>query len=210
MKVIRNLAPAGKRVLALGTFDGLHRGHQALLEAGKRYAQEHGVLLRACSFDRHPLEVLRPGLAPEQLTTAEEKEKWMAQYGVDELQLLNFTREMADMEPEAFLQMLRESVDLQAVVAGWNYTFGRGGKGNADLLRRDGKSYGYDVLIVPPVKTENGEVISSTLIRERLQEGRAAEAEALLGHPYRTGGNNGMDGQKSDIPQPCDAEREMI
>ena len=187
MKVIRNLEPGGERVLALGTFDGVHRGHQALLETGKKYAQKHGILLRVCSFDRHPLEVLRPEIAPEQLTTTEEKEKLMALYGADELQLLHFTREMADMEPEAFLQMLRDSVSLRAVVAGWNYTFGKGGKGNTKMLCQDGETNGYDVLIVPPVKTPAGEVISSTLIRERLQEGRLTEAETLLGHPYGFG-----------------------
>ena len=188
MKVIRNQTPAGERVLALGTFDGVHRGHQALLEAGKRYAREHSVLLRACSFDRHPLEVLRPEIAPKLLTTTTEKIRLMAQYGADELQLLEFTRETADMEPEDFLRMLRETVCLRAVVAGWNYTFGKGGKGDAEQLRQDGEQNGYKVLIVPPVRTENGEAISSTLIRGLLQEGRMEEATALLGHPYELRG----------------------
>jgi riboflavin kinase/FMN adenylyltransferase len=182
MRVFMDQGPGGARVLALGTFDGVHRGHQALLQAGKKYAREHGILLRACSFDRHPLEVLCPGKAPEQLTTAAEKERLMAAYGVDELQLLHFTREMADMAPEDFLKMLRESVDLKAVVAGWNYTFGRGGRGNAETLKQDGAKRGYDVIIVPPVKTEEGEVISSTLIRETMKQGRISDAEKLLGH----------------------------
>jgi riboflavin kinase/FMN adenylyltransferase len=182
MRVILDQGPGGARVLALGTFDGVHLGHQALLKAGKNYAREHGILLRVCSFDRHPLEVLRPEIAPAQLTTAAEKERLMASFGVDELQLLHFTREMADMPPEDFLKMLQESVDLKAVVAGWNYTFGKGGKGNADMLRQDGAKRGYDVIIVPPVKTETGEVVSSTLIRENLKQGHTAEAEKLMGH----------------------------
>ncbi len=183
MRVILDQGPGGARVLALGTFDGVHLGHQALLKAGKEYARTHGIQLRVCSFDRHPLEVLRPEMAPAQLTTAAEKERLMASFGVDELQLLHFTREMADMPPEDFLKMLRESVDLKAVVAGWNYTFGKGGKGNADMLRQDGAKRGYDVIIVPPVKTAEGEVISSTLIRENLKQGHTAEAEKLTGHP---------------------------
>lgn len=183
MRVIRNMEPGGERVLALGTFDGVHRGHQALLKAGKAYAQEHGILLRACSFDRHPLEVLRPEKAPRQLTTLPEKIRLMARYGADELQLLHFTREMADMEPEAFLRMLREAVTLRAVTAGWNYTFGKGGRGDTEMLRQDGAAHGYDVLIVPPLMTGRGEVISSTLIREKLQAGKIREAEELLGHP---------------------------
>ena len=188
MKVIWNREPEGERVLALGTFDGVHRGHQALLEEGKRYAQEHEILLRAYSFDRHPLEMLRPESAPKLLTTLPEKAALMKKYGADELQLLRFTREMAEMEPMDFLCMLREQVKLRAVVAGWNYTFGRGGTGNAALLRLDGNKYGYDVIIVPPVMTDDGEPISSTLIRRHLQEGHMEEAEALMGHPYELRG----------------------
>lgn len=188
MRVIMDQGPAGERVLALGTFDGVHRGHQALLNAGSKYALEHGILLRACSFDRHPLEVLKPEIAPKLITTEAEKEELMAAYGVDELQLLTFTREMADMEPEAFLQMMRETVKVRAVVAGWNYSFGRGGKGDAELLKKDGKAHGYDVMIIPPVMTEKGEAISSTLVRERLREGRIEEAGQLMGHPYELRG----------------------
>ena len=188
MRVIWDRVTGEERVLALGTFDGVHKGHQALLKAGKQYAREHGIRLRACSFDRHPLEVLRPEIAPKLLTTLPEKAALMARYGADELQLLRFTREMADLESEDFLKMLRETVSLRAVVAGWNYTFGKGGKGDADLLRRDGAQHGYDVIIVPPVMTEDGETISSTLIRSRLQEGRMEEAEILMGHPYELRG----------------------
>ena len=188
MTVIRGQEPAGERVLALGTFDGVHRGHQALLNAGKRYALTHGILLRACSFDRHPLEVLKPEAAPKLITTEAEKEELMAQYGADELQLLEFTRETADIPPEAFLQMLRGTVRLKAVVAGWNYTFGRGGKGSAELLEKDGREYGYDVMIIPPVMTDGGEAVSSTLVRRQLQEGQIEEAGKLMGHPYEMRG----------------------
>ena len=188
MKVIWDREPGGERVLALGTFDGVHRGHQALLEEGKRYARERGILLRACSFDRHPLEVLRPEIAPKLLTTLPEKTALMQKYGADELQFLRFTRAMAEMEPMEFLHMLRKTVTLRAVVAGWNYTFGKGGTGNAALLRLDGSRHGYDVIIVPPVMTDNKEAISSTLIRGKLQEGHTEEAEALMGHPYELRG----------------------
>ena len=119
-----------ERVLALGTFDGVHRGHRALLETGLAYARRHGLLLRVCTFDRHPLEVLCPEKAPRVLTPLAEKIRLMEEAGADELQLIPFTRETADMGPEAFLAKLREMVILRAVVAGWNYTFGREGRGN--------------------------------------------------------------------------------
>ena len=184
MRVIRKQEPGGERVLALGTFDGVHRGHQKLLETGKAYATGHGIPLRACSFDRHPLEVLCPEKAPKLLTTLAEKTELMQQCQVDELLLMPFTRETADREPEDFLQQLRDSVILRAVVAGWNYTFGKGGRGNAEMLREDGRKHGYRVLIVPPVKDGTGEIISSSLVRSRLQEGKIEDAEKLLGHHY--------------------------
>lgn len=182
MRVIWNRETGGERVLALGTFDGVHRGHQALLFAGKEYAREHGILLRVCSFDRHPLAVLCPEKAPKQLTGLREKMIWMQKYGVDELQVMRFTRETADMAPEEFLRRLRERVQVRAVAVGWNYTFGKGGKGDAEMLRQDGKRHGYEVMVLPPVKTAAGEIISSTLIRSRLQEGRVEEALEMLGH----------------------------
>ena len=191
MKIIQDQEPGGKMVLALGTFDGVHLGHQKLLATGKEYAVKHEIPLRACSFDRHPLEVLCPEKAPKLLTTLPEKAELMSGYWVDELCLMPFTRETADMEPQDFLQLLRETVSLCAVTAGWNYTFGKGGKGNAGTLTEDGKRHGYDVLIVPPVKTDQGEIISSTLIRKHLQEGRTEKAEKLLGHPYELSGKVG-------------------
>ena len=187
MRVIWNQEPGGERVLALGTFDGVHRGHQALIAAGKAYARERGILLRVSTFDRHPLEVLCPERTPRMLTTQREKVIWIHRYGADETQILPFTRKTAEMEPEDFLRQLRETIRLRAVAAGWNYTFGRGGRGNAEMLREDGEKHGYEVLIVPPVKTEDGEIISSTLIRDRLRESRIGEAREMLGHDFHPG-----------------------
>ena len=172
----------GERVLALGTFDGVHRGHRALLEAGMAYARREGLKLRVCTFDRHPLEVICPEKAPRVLTPLPEKIRLMEEMGVDELQLIPFNRETAGMEPEVFLEKLRQMVRLRAIAAGWNYTFGKGGRGNADMLNADGPEHGYDVLIVPPVTLETGEPISSSLIREALEQGRIREAEEMLGH----------------------------
>ena len=188
MRVIRGTKKAGERVVALGTFDGVHLGHQALLKTAKAYARAHDIPLRVYTFDRHPLEVIAPKFAPKILTTLPEKMSKMCRLGVDEVQLVTFDRDMADMEPEAFLCRLREAMDVRAVVAGWNYTFGRKAGGNAEMLYRDGKERGYDVLIEQPVTREDGMAISSTLIREELQAGNMDEADRLMRGPYAISG----------------------
>ena len=188
MRVIRGTKKAGERVVALGTFDGVHLGHQALLKTAKAYARAHGIPLRVYTFDRHPLEVIAPKFAPKILTTLPEKMSKMCRLGVDEVQLVTFDRDMADLEPEAFLCRLREAMDVRAVVAGWNYTFGRKAEGNAEMLCRDGKEHSYDVLIEQPVTREDGMAISSTLIREELQAGNMDEADRLMRGPYAISG----------------------
>ena len=188
MKVIWNGKTDEGRVVALGTFDGVHRGHRELLETGIRYAREYGVPMRACTFDRHPLEIIQPEAAPKILTTIPEKADLMARIGVDEMLLIRFMKETADMEPEAFLEALRQMADIRAVIAGWNYTFGRKGRGDARMLQEDGRKHGYKVVILPPVTAEDGTVLSSSAVRERIAGGRIPEAEEMLGHGYQLSG----------------------
>ena len=184
MRVIRETEKAGGRVIALGTFDGVHLGHRALLKSAKAYAKEHGIPLRVYTFDRHPLDVIAPEHAPKILTTLPEKLSRLCRLGVDEVQLVAFDRHMADLEPEAFLSRLRKIADVRAVAAGWNYTFGKEAGGNAEMLRKDGNANGYDVLIEAPVTRPDGTAISSTLIRETLLAGNMGEADDMMRGPY--------------------------
>ena len=184
MIVIRRSHQEGSRVVALGTFDGVHRGHRILICSAKRIAEEFDIPLRVCTFNRHPLEVLRPDNPPELLSTIPEKATEMHGLGVDEMELIPFDRHTADLEPEEFLVRLRNTMDVRAVVAGWNYSFGRNGRGNAELLQEDGRKHGYRVLIIPPQTLGDGTVISSTLVRHKLQEGLPEDAAELLGHDY--------------------------
>lgn len=184
MRVIRKLCTSGSRVAALGTFDGVHLGHQELLKNAKELANQLCVPLRVCTFNRHPLEILQPDNPPELLSTIPEKAVQMFRNGVDEMELIPFDRHTAEMEPQDFLERLRKTMDLRAVVAGWNYTFGRKGRGNADFLLADGEKHGYRVMIVPPTTMEDGTVISSSLVRQKLQEGRIGDAAELLGYEY--------------------------
>ena len=171
-------------VIALGMFDGVHLGHQELIRQGRRLAEQTGARLRVCTFDRHPLEIIRPEAAPLLLSPGEEQAELMEALGADELSVLPFTEETARTEPEDFLASLRAGGGLRAVVAGWNYSFGRGGLGNAELLRQDGERYGYRTLIVPPVRNGQGEIISSSAVREKLTAGDLDGASGMLGRPY--------------------------
>ena len=200
MRVTWNGKTDGERIVALGAFDGVHRGHRQLLETGIAWGRERGILLRACTFDRHPLEVIRPEMAPKLLTTLPEKIGCMAEIGVDELRIIPFPREKANQEPEEFLRELRAECRLRAVIAGWNYTFGKRGRGDAELLKEDGRRYGYEVLIVPPVKTRSDLTISSTEIRKALEAGDAALAAELLGRPWSLCGLARESMHPEDIP----------
>ena len=188
MRVIQNARNCGERVIALGMFDGVHCGHQSLIRSAKALAAEKGVQLRVSTFSCHPLEVLRPDNPPEMLSTIPEKAALMYRLGADEMELIRFSRETADMEPEVFLEELRKRIKLRAVVAGWNYSFGKKGRGNADMLIEDGRIHGYDVRIVPPETTEDGTAISSSLVRQKLKEGKTEEARDLLGYEYTISG----------------------
>ena len=188
IQVLRTRKKTGGRVIALGTFDGVHLGHQALIRAGREEALAEGVPLRVCTFDVHPLSIVAPEHAPALLTTEAEKKERMELCGADELRVMTFNQALADLSPDAFLNRLREECELRAVIAGWNYTFGRSGGGNAETLRRDGQKHGYRVVIVPSVRNRDGDIISSTAIRGRLKAGDLAGANGMLGYAYPLSG----------------------
>ena len=184
MHVLQRPHKAGERDVALGMFDGVHRGHRTLLLNAKRLADEIGVPLRVCTFNRHPLEIIRPENPPEMISTIPERASLLYGIGVDEMELIPFDQSTANMEPEVFLDRMRSFLDVRAVVAGWNYSFGRKGRGTAELLKADGEKHGYKVIIEPPATLEDGTVISSTLIRQNLKEGKTERAAELLGYQY--------------------------
>jgi len=203
MKILRETTTAGPRVLALGMFDGMHRGHQELIRQAARAAREAGVPLRVCTFDRHPLEVLRPAQAPRRLQTAREQAESIERLGAEELRVFPFTRETAALSPEAFLDQLARECGIRTIAAGWNYTFGSRGAGSPETLRREGAARGFQTLIVPPVRDERGETVSSTAIREKLSAGDLEGANRMLGAPYEISGtvvNGKHEGSRIGFP----------
>lgn len=179
-------AGAARSAVAIGVFDGLHRGHRAILERARARAAERGGRAVVVTFDPHPDVVLARGdfriAAP--LTPIGEKRARLAAMGLDALDLVPFTRELAAMEPEDFVaaHLVRPHAP-HTVVVGEGFALGRGRSGNVDRLAAIGRSHGFTVEAVPLVPWD-GEPVSSTRIRARLAEGRVAEAGRLLGREY--------------------------
>lgn len=166
-------------VVALGTFDGVHIGHQALIRRAKAMAVELDAACVVCTFDRHPLSLLCPERAPMPLTSLEEKLEKFKAMGVDGVLLKPFTKEFAAIEPVEYLNTLSQQLHARGIVAGFNYSFGAGGRGNADLIRAEAQRLGYRVEIVEAI-VDGEDTVSSTLIRGLLAEGKTLRVQALL------------------------------
>lgn len=166
-------------VLALGTFDGVHVGHAALIRRAREIAARRGAQCVVCSFDRHPLCVLDPARAPRQLTSTQEKCARLARLGVDCVLLEPFTQSLAAMPAREYLTNLTRAMRAVAVVVGQNHRFGHRGEGDARLTRELGRQLGFEAVIVPPVY-DGGEMVSSTLIRALLASGQEQRARRLM------------------------------
>ncbi|MBR3503504.1 MAG: FAD synthetase family protein [Clostridia bacterium] len=191
---------APRCVLALGTFDGVHLGHARLIERCVALARSYGLPAVALTFDRHPLALIRPDAVPPPLTSRGEKARLLAALGLDALVEEAFTPEFAALTPEEYLARIARKLRPRAIVAGFNHSYGRGGRGDAALLRALGEKLGYEPVIVEAV-CAGGEAVSSTRIRALLAAGRRAEAEALAGHalrPPENGPDRGVDGAARD------------
>ncbi len=183
-----NQAEACGRVVAIGVFDGVHRGHQRILNRAVREAATLGALSAAVTFYPHPETVLRPRTVPRMLTSIEQKGRLLEELGLDELVVVRFDRDFARLSPESFCAaVLSSRLGARVVFVGENFRFGSGGAGTAADLVDYGGKHGFQVQPVSLVQ-EDGEVISSTRIRELLRQGRVGEAARLLGRPHRVEG----------------------
>lgn len=173
-----------RTVLTVGTFDGVHRGHQAVLAEIARRAQASGGTSVLVTFDQHPLEVVNPQAAPPLLTLPEEKRQALAGSGIDEVAFVPFTAALQGMSPERFVRdVLVARFHLAELVIGHDHGFGRGRTGDVETLRRIGREDGFAVDVVPAVLMD-GRPISSTLIRRAVAGGDLDTAERALGRPY--------------------------
>jgi riboflavin kinase/FMN adenylyltransferase len=175
-------------IAALGNFDGLHRGHQQLIEQVSARAIDRGGTPLAVTFDPHPPQVLRPDKAPPLLMTLEQKLEAFERAGLAAVAVVRFTRELSQWEPETFVErVLIDWLRVSEVWVGENFLFGRDRMGTFTLLRAIGEDRGFRTEKIEPVRYKEF-VVSSTRVRHLIGEGRVDEAGALLGRHYTIDG----------------------
>lgn len=175
-------------VLALGNFDGLHRGHVKIIERIQRGAGERGGISVVLTFDPHPPRILRPDKAPALLMTKTQKLDALSRAGVQGVAVVRFTRDMSQWEPDRFVKaVLVDWLRVAEVWVGADFLFGRDRSGNFSLLRTLGAQHGFRAEKIDPIRYKDF-VVSSTRIRRLVSEGRVDEAGALLGHHYAIDG----------------------
>jgi riboflavin kinase/FMN adenylyltransferase len=170
-------------LLTIGVFDGVHPGHRHLLAHLTRLARRLGLASMVLTFRRHPQEVLQPHLSLPLLTSFEQRVELLKKEGVDEVIGLTFTPRLAQFSPEEFLGLLKKYLRMRGLVVGPDFALGRNREGDVATLTQLGKALGFSVTVVPPFLTD-GEVVSSTAIREALAEGDMKRVQKLLGRPF--------------------------
>src|SRR5882762_3044595 len=170
--------------LAIGVFDGVHLGHQAVISTSAEHARAMNGTPLVVTFDPHPDKILRPDKAPHLLTATPHKSAQIRALGVRHLLIIPFDKHFATTEPEDFVQQLvQHSKPLREICVGHEWSFGRNRTGNLTLLKKLGTELGFEVVGIPPVMV-NGNVVSSTAIRTAIKDGDFDKAGAMLGRTY--------------------------
>lgn len=173
-------------VIALGTFDGLHLGHQDVIGAAAEYAAQNNSRLAVFTFRNHPFSLIRPAEAPMSLISSEKKYALLEKMGVDLLLEVPFDLQLAGLSPQEFLQQLSK-LNFNCLAVGENFNFGYHGSGNIATLQEFAKAKGFK-LIVRPLVSKNGIIVSSTEIRHLISAGNISEANMMLGRTYELEG----------------------
>ncbi|MCF8111601.1 MAG: bifunctional riboflavin kinase/FAD synthetase [Desulfobacteraceae bacterium] len=211
MKIIRGTdeikEPFENAVVAIGNFDGVHLGHQAILKHVLEKAREIKGTSVAITFEPHPVKVLGNNGSPPLITVLEQKIELIEQLGFDVLICIKFDRSFAELTAQQFLEeILVKKIGMKAIVIGKDYTFGKNRKGNVRFLQQHAEKYGFEVIVPDwvPVLPDSPERVSSTRIREIIEQGRVSEAKPLLGRYYQLRGEvcRGRDrgGRKLGFP----------
>src|SRR5437667_3165528 len=188
METVRSISELSKLrgplFLAIGVFDGMHLGHQAVISTSAEHARSVNGTPVVVTFDPHPEKVLRPQAAPHLLTATQHKIGLIRDLGVGHLLIIAFDKQFAATEPEDFVQQLvKHSKPLREICVGHEWAFGKNRRGNLELLKKLGARFDFGVVGIPPV-TVNGELVSSTAIRRAVEAGDLAKAARMLGREY--------------------------
>lgn len=171
--------------VALGNFDGVHRGHQAVIAAARKAAAAKAAPLGIVTFEPHPRRYFQPDAAPFRLMTPAQQARALEALGVDVLYVLPFDADMVAMSADTFArEVLKQGLDVTHVAAGFDFTFGAKRTGDARTLHDLGAALGFGVTIVSPVGDDTGYKVSSTAIRQALEQGRPEAAAEMLGRPF--------------------------
>jgi len=189
MEILRSIPELadlrGPIFLAIGVFDGVHRGHQAVISTSAEHARQANGTPVVVTFDPHPMKVLRPEKAPHLLTATQHKIKLIRTLGVQHLLVIEFDKAFAATAPEDFVQQLvTHSKPLREICVGHEWSFGKGRRGNLALLGELGTQFDFEVVGIPAVTLGNGEPVSSTAIRHAIEAGDLAKAAEMLGRDY--------------------------
>src|SRR5262245_14775189 len=179
--------PPSERIVTIGTFDGVHRGHRRLLEQAVRRGDELGLPVTGITFEPVPAAVLRPEAFGGRISTPEEKLEQLNAAGLDEVVVVPFTRELSRWSPEEFMRWLKDKTGLRELWVGEEFALGRDRVGTVERLTEIGADLGFRVVAVPRL-TNGAEVVSSSRIREAVTTGDVAKARRLLGRPFRVSG----------------------
>ena len=192
MPVISNLEQFCRKirnpVLTIGNFDGVHKGHLSLFDLVKERAAAIDGQSTLMTFDPHPIKVMKPGNGPPLITLTQQKLELISAAHMEVIFCLPFTQQFAAISARKFVRnILVDKIGIREVVVGYDYTFGAGREGDIKLLENMGQALDFRVHVVPPVYVE-GILVSSTSIRNLVQEGKLHEAKRLLGRDYQVGG----------------------
>jgi riboflavin kinase/FMN adenylyltransferase len=182
-------APTEPTVITIGNFDGVHLGHQALIQQALAVARQRAQKMLVVTFEPHPVSVLRGPLEHFLITPGPLKLHFLDQIGAQWVRIIAFTRKFSQMSAEAFLDgVLGDQLRASAVVVGYNFSFGQGGLGNAALLEDWGRRRQVTIEVLPPYRGIDGMAVSSSAIRELVRQGHLVQARALLGHAFAVQG----------------------
>jgi len=188
MQIVRgtkNIAPPiPYPVVAIGNFDGVHMGHQIIFRKAAAISRQHAGTAIVFTFEPHPLKIIAPERVPPLLTTFRRKMELIEACGIDMVICADFTRQFADQRPRDFARdILVDLIGVREIVVGFDYAFGKGREGTIAYLKKMGEEFGFKIHVIDPVKL-NGQLVSSSHVRELIEEGNVKAAREFLGRNY--------------------------